>query len=105
MMQHESTMMIAPTLRYYIGESGVWAQVQYGFGNMKEETKIFDLAKKIQSHINFESGIFKGPVTPGSPKRRIPEMAKTLKLFKNFDFINLDEGLQKTLDWYKNNEK
>ncbi len=77
----------------------------YNIGNMKEETKIFDLAKKIQSHINFESGIFKGPVTPGSPKRRIPEMAKTLKLFKNFDFINLDEGLQKTLDWYKNNEK
>ena len=32
-------------------------------------------------------------------------MEKTLKLFKKFNFTNLDKGLQKTLDWYKNNEK
>ena len=30
----ESTMMIAPTVRYYFGESGVWLQTSYGFGSM-----------------------------------------------------------------------
>ena len=29
-----STMMIAPALRYYFGESGVWVHTQYGFGSM-----------------------------------------------------------------------
>ena len=37
----ESVMVIAPTLRYYFGESGVWLQTQYGFGSqgMKFEDK------------------------------------------------------------------
>jgi len=35
----ESSMIISPTLRYYIAESGVWAQLQYGFGTMKQESK------------------------------------------------------------------
>lgn len=33
----KSTMMIAPTVRYYFGESGVWLQAQYGFGSMSEK--------------------------------------------------------------------
>jgi outer membrane protein W len=32
----ESTMMIAPTLRYYFGESGVWLQTAYGFGSLSQ---------------------------------------------------------------------
>ena len=32
----ESTMMIAPTVRYYFGESGVWLQTAYGFGSMSQ---------------------------------------------------------------------
>jgi hypothetical protein len=32
-----STMIIAPTLRYYFGESGVWLQTSYGFGSMSGE--------------------------------------------------------------------
>jgi len=35
----ESTMMIAPTVRYYFGESGVWLQTAYGFGSMSESEK------------------------------------------------------------------
>lgn len=34
----ESTMMITPTVRYYIGESGLWAQAGYGFGTITEES-------------------------------------------------------------------
>ena len=33
----QSTMMIAPTVRYYFGESGVWLQTAYGFGSMSEK--------------------------------------------------------------------
>ena len=35
----ESTMMIAPTVRFYFGESGVWLQTAYGFGSMSESEK------------------------------------------------------------------
>ena len=33
----KSTMMIAPTVRYYFGESAVWLQTSYGFGSMSEK--------------------------------------------------------------------
>jgi hypothetical protein len=29
-------MMIAPTVRYYFGETGVWLQTQYGFGSLSQ---------------------------------------------------------------------
>ena len=32
----QSTMMIAPTVRYYFGETGVWLQTQYGFGSLSQ---------------------------------------------------------------------
>jgi hypothetical protein len=32
----QSTMMIAPTVRYYFGETGVWLQTSYGFGSMSQ---------------------------------------------------------------------
>jgi len=35
----DSRMLIYPTIRYYIAESGVWLQAQYGFGTMKYEEK------------------------------------------------------------------
>ena len=31
-----STMIIAPTIRYYIAESGAWVQASYGFGSSTE---------------------------------------------------------------------
>ena len=34
----ESTMMIAPTVRYYFGESGVWLQTAYGFGSISNSS-------------------------------------------------------------------
>ena len=33
----ESTMVIAPTLRYYFGETGVWLQTAYGFGSLSSK--------------------------------------------------------------------
>ena len=34
-----STMIIAPTIRYYIAESGAWVQASYGFGSITEKSE------------------------------------------------------------------
>ena len=34
--QVTTSLVIAPTVRYYIGESGVWSQVSYGFGSTSD---------------------------------------------------------------------
>ena len=34
-----STMIIAPTIRYYIAESGAWVQTSFGFGSMTEKSE------------------------------------------------------------------
>jgi len=35
----ENTMVIAPTVRFYIGETGVWLQTAYGFGSTSTSYK------------------------------------------------------------------
>ena len=70
---------------------------------MKQEIKIYDLAKKIKKLLNSKSSLKKFHVTPGSPYRRIPSMKKTLNHFKiknKTKFCSLNEGLLKTIDWY-----
>jgi hypothetical protein len=32
-----STIIIGPTIRYYIAESGAWVQASYGFGSLTEK--------------------------------------------------------------------
>ena len=67
---------------------------------MQEEIKMVDLAKIIKKLVNKKSRIMRGSVTKGSPKRRSPDMKKTIKYskFKNFTPLNL--GLMKTANWY-----
>lgn len=75
----------------------------YNIGNMNEEIKIFDLAKKIKKLLNSNSNLRKSSITPGSPYRRVPDMKKTLKQFKSNkknNFHSLEEGLIKTINWY-----
>lgn len=75
----------------------------YNIGNMKQEIKIYDLAKRIKKLLNSKSSLKKFHITPGSPYRRIPNMKKTLNHFKlknKTKFYSLDEGLLKTIDWY-----
>ena len=33
----ENTILVSPTIRYYIGETGVWTQASYGIGNVNVE--------------------------------------------------------------------
>ena len=73
----------------------------FNIGNMKEEIKIFNLAKKIKKIIHKKSKLKKLFVTKGSPPRRVPCMRKTLKKISKMKFTNLDDGIKKTFYWYK----
>ena len=73
----------------------------FNIGNMSEEIKMIDVAKKIKSFLRKNLILKKGKVTEGSPLRRIPNMSKTLKEIKSKKFVSLNEGLKITLNWYK----
>jgi len=75
----------------------------FNIGNMKEEISILNVAKKIKKIVYNKSKIKKGPITPGSPVRRVPDMKKTIKFSKFKKFTNLREGLEKTARWYLKN--
>ena len=72
----------------------------FNIGNMREEVEILKLAKKLKSLIFKNSKIKKGTITLGSPERRVPDMKKTLKSIPYKKFINLNEGLMRTYEWY-----
>ena len=74
----------------------------YNIGNMREEIKIYDLAKKIKKLLKNDCKLLKHINTPGSPKRRVPNMTKTLKTTRLNRFTNLNNGLSKTANWYFN---
>ncbi len=72
----------------------------FNIGNMKEEIKVINLAKKIKKELFEKSKLILGPVTAGSPYRRVPDMKKTQKAIKKYKYTNLNNGLIKTIDWY-----
>lgn len=72
----------------------------FNIGNMKEETKILDLAKKLKHQLSSKSTLIHGPITAGSPSRRVPDMRRTQRAIKKYQYTNLNMGLQKTIDWY-----
>ena len=67
---------------------------------MKEEITMINLAKKIKKISHSKSLLIKGNITAGSPRRRVPDMSRTLTKIKMKKFINLNNGLYKTIDWY-----
>jgi len=82
----------------------------FNIGNMNQEIKIIDLAKKIKNLVFKKSNLVRGRVTKGSPTRRVPNMIKTIKKTKIKKFTNIDKGLLQTVSWYlsdikKNYEK
>ena len=75
----------------------------FNIGNMKEEIKIIDLAKKIKKLVFKKSSLIKGKITSGSPTRRVPCMKKTIQETKISNFTNIDLGLSTTVNWYIKN--
>jgi UDP-glucuronate decarboxylase len=69
-------------------------------GNDKE-MKIIDLAKLIKKLTNSESNISFGPLPPGDPRRRCPEITKAKTVLNWIPRTSLEEGLRKTIEWFE----
>ena len=54
--QVTTSLVIAPTVRYYIGESGVWSQVSYGFGSSGTDYGQDDYEPTAISVLSFGAG-------------------------------------------------
>ena len=54
--QVTTSLVIAPTVRYYIGESGVWSQVSYGFGSSGTDYGQDDYEPTAISALSFGAG-------------------------------------------------
>tara|TARA_B110001469_G_C9588551_1_gene292005 strand:- start:18 stop:680 length:663 start_codon:yes stop_codon:yes gene_type:complete len=54
--QVATALTIAPTVRYYIGESGVWSQVSYGFGSSGTDYGQDDYEPTAISTLSFGAG-------------------------------------------------
>lgn len=75
----------------------------YHIGTMEEIT-IAELAKKVAKCFDMEIRIKHTEKLEGSTKRRCPDISKLMRLgFK--PKVSLEEGLQKTIKWYVDNEK
>ncbi len=71
-------------------------------GNPREMS-ILDFAKKIKEMTKSKSRIVFKPLPVDDPKVRQPDISKAKKLLKWKPVISLDEGLKRTIEWFKNN--
>ena len=70
----------------------------YHIGN-PEEISINTVAGKLFQYLGREIEIIKGPLPPGSPLRRCPDISKMLELgFR--PRISFEQGLAATIEWY-----
>jgi len=67
------------------------------------EIKMGDLAKKITLLANKDINLVPELDHPGSPTRRCPDMSNTFKHINYKYKFNLENGLNKTFDWYIKN--
>lgn len=72
----------------------------YNLGNPEEYTMI-DLAKKIKAMTGAKQNIIFAPLPEDDPPRRKPDIAKAVKQLKWKPVVPLDEGLTKTIAYYK----
>lgn len=68
----------------------------------KEEISVMDLAKKIIEVTGSNSKIFHLPPREEDPRRRAADSSKAMELLNWRPEISLEEGLLKTIDWFKN---
>ncbi len=73
-------------------------------GNPNEFT-VMQLADKILSLSNSKSRIQFFPLSQDDPKRRRPDITKAADLLNWHPGISLDQGIKKTIDWFKHKLK
>ena len=70
-------------------------------GRDSPEIAMADLARIILEAVGREAGIAAMPDTPGSTARRAPDMSKTHALVGHRAYIELQEGVRLTYEWYR----
>lgn len=73
----------------------------FNLGN-PEEYKMIDLAKKIKEMTGSNSKIVYTDLPEDDPSRRCPDISKAKKILDWEPKIKVDEGLQKTIKFYRN---
>ncbi len=68
-----------------------------------QEVSILEFAQKIQKITQSKSEIIFKPLPQDDPKLRKPDISKAKKLLHWEPKINLEEGLEKTIKWFKRN--
>jgi UDP-glucose 4-epimerase len=70
-------------------------------GNQAPEVTIEDLATIVLKTVGKKLKIIPKPSTPGSPRRRCPDMSKTQALTQYQARVGLEQGIKLTYEWYK----
>ena len=70
-------------------------------GNPGEFTMI-ELAEKVISLTNSKSRLVYKPLPGDDPKQRKPDISKAKKILNWEPTINLEEGLKRTIEYYRN---
>jgi len=73
----------------------------FHIGNEVEIT-IEDLVKEVGKYFNYSGEYELAPTYPGSVSRRCPDISKSKRMFNFYPKISWQDGLIKTLEWYKN---
>jgi UDP-glucuronate decarboxylase len=72
----------------------------FNIGNDKE-IRIIDLAYKIKDITKSNSKIIFQPLPKDDPLRRCPDLTKARNILKYSPKVNLEEGISKTVEWYR----
>ena len=67
----------------------------------EKEMKVIDLAMLVKKLTNSKSEISFGPLPPGDPKRRCPDIGRAKKILNWAPGTSLEGGLKKTIQWFK----
>jgi len=70
-------------------------------GDDTEQTNITDLAKLVLRVAGVSPTIQTAPAPPGSVARRCPDLTKLRRLTGYEPMVPLEEGVRRTLDWYR----
>lgn len=73
----------------------------YNIGNEKPEITMEEVAELVLKVTGCGLAVKAGPNAPGSPERRCPDMKKTYACTGYKGKVSLEEGIQRTFDWYR----
>lgn len=70
-----------------------------------DEIRILDLAKKIREIAGSKSKVVLKPLPDDDPRRRCPDVSRANELLGWHATIDLDTGLNRTINWFRNNTR